>query len=61
MSTRTTMMLQIATSGLTGHRERDIAYLKEQIRDFSSDEQTVAVLKNIISGLAGPGMSSAAA
>ena len=60
MNTRT-IMLQTATSGLTGRREQDIAYLKEQIVEYSFDEQIVSVLRNVMRCLVSPGMSSAVA
>ena len=47
-------MLKIVTSGLTGHRERDIAYLREQILEYQADDQLVAVLQNILGCLACP-------
>ena len=47
-------MLIIVTSGLTGHRERDIAYLREQILEYQADDQLVAVLQNILGCLACP-------
>ena len=56
-----TSMLKIVTSGLTGHRERDIAYLREQIMEYQSDDQLVAVLQNILGCLAGPCMYSLSA
>ncbi len=43
-----TAMLNVVTSGLTGHRERDIAYLQEKIAEYSADGQLVSVLKNIL-------------
>ena len=46
--------LKAVTSGLTGHRERDIAYLREQIMKYQSDDQLVAVLQNILGCLACP-------
>lgn len=55
-----TSMLKIVTSGLTGHRERDIVYLTEQIREYRADEQLVAVLQNILGCLVSPGMCSIA-
>ena len=39
------------SSGLTGRRERDIAYLKEQIVAFGADAQVVIVLKSILGSL----------
>ena len=50
-------MLNLVTSGLTGHRERDIVYLTERIRENSADTQLVSVLKNILGSLAGYEMS----
>lgn len=52
--------LKAVTSGLTGHRERDIAYLNEQIMEYRADAQLVAVLQNILGCLTGPGMYRAA-
>ncbi len=51
MSTAARQVLKLATSGLTGRRERDIAYLKEQIVVFGSDAQVVAALRNILGSL----------
>ena len=49
----TTMMLRAATSGLTGHRERDIAYLNEQIQEYRCNEQIVSILRNVMRCLGG--------
>ena len=54
MNTMTNQMVRMATIGLTGRREYDIAYLKEQICMFSDNEYVVSVLRNILSCLAGP-------
>lgn len=51
MNMTTKQLLKIATSGLTGRREKDIAYLNEQILEFGSDDQIVPVLKNILGSL----------
>ncbi len=51
MSTAARQVLKLATSGLTGRRERDIAYLKEQIVVFGADAQVVTVLKSILGSL----------
>lgn len=51
MNMTTRQLLKIATSGLTGKREQDIAYLNEQIRTFRSDERIVAALEGILSSL----------
>ena len=51
MNMTTKQLLKIATSGLTGRREKDIAYLNEQILFFGSNDQIVPVLKNILGSL----------
>ena len=51
MSTMTKQLLQMVTSGLTGRRETDIAYLHEQIAEYEPDAQVVPVLRNILGSL----------
>lgn len=51
MNMTTKQLLKIATSGLTGRREQDIAFLNEQILFFGSNDQIVPVLKNILGSL----------
>ena len=54
MNTMTNQMLKAATSGLTGRREHDIAYLREQIREYHAEETLVMILENILGCLAMP-------
>ena len=61
MSTTTNITLKIATSGLTGRREADIAYLQEQILEYADDAQTVATLNSILRSLAFSGTTMVAA
>ena len=51
MNTTTGQLLKIATSGLTGRREADIAYLNEQIAVYGSDSQIAPVLRNILGSI----------
>ena len=53
MNTMTNQLVKMATVGLTGRREYDITYLKEQISMFSDNESVVSILKNVLSCLAG--------
>ena len=51
MSTTTNITLKNATSGLTGRREADITYLREQILEYAGDAQVIAALNSILSSL----------
>ena len=51
MNTTSGQLLKIATSGLTGRREADIAYLNEQIAVYGSDPQIAPVLRNILGSI----------
>ena len=57
MNTTTGQLLKLATSGLTGRREADIAYLNEQIALYGSDPQIVPVLRNILGSIMVTGIS----
>ena len=46
--------LKIATSGLTGLRERDILYLRGQMQAFAGDAAVTARLANILSAICIP-------
>ena len=61
MNAGTSQMIRIITSELTGRREKDIAYLKDQIRVYRLDSQIRAVLENILRSLSFPTQNSAAA
>ena len=56
-----TEKLQIAASGLTGLRDRDIPYLKGQIREYASDAAVAALLSGILAAIQVPSATTAAA
>ncbi len=51
MNATTGQLLKLATSGLTGKREADIAYLNKQITVYGSDPQIVPILRNILGSI----------
>lgn len=51
MNTTTGQLIKLATSGLTGKREADIAYLNEQITVYGSDPQITPILRNILGSI----------
>ena len=53
--------LREITRALTGRRDRDIPYLRGQIRQHSGEPGTAEALRRILRCLAGPGMQTAAA
>ena len=54
MSFMTDNTLHYATRGLTGNRETDIAFLKEQIHEYSFDLRITAALERILKCLTVP-------
>ena len=61
MSTTTNWELQLVTGGLTGRRENDIRYLREQIQLYKDNAQILPVLKNILGCLIPASSHTAAA